>query len=62
MNPPRHFLRMAKWAKNPPGEKRVKLVFGGVIVICLVIFALERLVGFPDWLAPERIRPGKPGQ
>ncbi len=49
---PRHFLRMAKWAKNPPGEKRVKLVFG-VIVICLLIFALERLVGFPDWLAPD---------
>lgn len=55
---PRHLLRMAKWARNPPGEKRVKLVIG-VIVICLVIFAVEWLVGFPDWLVPERIRPGK---
>lgn len=58
---PRHFLRMAKWARNPPGERRVKLVFS-VVLICLAIFALERLVGFPDWLTPERLRPGKPGQ
>ncbi|WP_421704236.1 hypothetical protein [Aliiroseovarius sp.] len=58
---PRQLLRMAKWAKNPPGEKRVKLVIG-VIVICLVLAGFEYLFGFPDWLVPERMRPGKLGQ
>ena len=58
---PRQLLRMAKWAKNPPGERRVKLVIG-VIVICLVLAGFEYLFGFPDWLVPERMRPGKLGQ
>ena len=57
----RQLMRMAKWARNPPGEKRVKLVIG-VIVICLALAGIELLVGFPDWLVPERMRPGKPGQ
>lgn len=46
---PRHFLRMAKWARRPPSEKRVKF-FIGVLVICLVLFGIERLFGVPDWL------------
>ncbi|KGB82568.1 MAG: hypothetical protein CL814_11920 [Confluentimicrobium sp.] len=46
---PRWFLRMARWARNPPGEKRVKLVLG-VIALCLALLAVERFVGWPDWL------------
>ena len=46
---PRHFLRMAKWARHPPGEKRVKLVLG-VILLCLILFAVERWIGWPDAL------------
>ena len=45
----RHLLRMSKWARNPPGEKRVKLVIG-IIVICLILFAVERWIGVPDWM------------
>jgi hypothetical protein len=46
---PRHFFRMAKWARKPPSEKRVKLVLA-VIAIALVIFGLERVFGTPDWM------------
>ena len=46
---PRHFLRMARWAHHPPSEGRVKLVLG-VILICLILFGWEWLVGWPDWL------------
>ncbi len=46
---PRHFLRMAKWAKTPPSEGRVKLVLG-IVVLCVVLFGLERVFGWPSWL------------
>jgi hypothetical protein len=49
---PRQFLRMAKWAKNPPSETRVKLVFGAIL-ICLVIAGIEYFVGWPDWMSIE---------
>jgi len=45
----RPFLRMAKWAHKPPSPSRVKLVFGA-IAICLILFAFERLFGWPEWL------------
>ena len=48
----RHFLRMAKWARNPPSEKRVKLGLA-VIAICLLLFGIERLIGWPEWLTPD---------
>lgn len=53
---PRQFFRMAKWARNPPSEKRVKLVLG-VIALCLVLFGVERLFGWPDWLTIDSGRP-----
>jgi len=42
----RHFLRMSKWARHPPSAKRVKLVLG-VVLICLSLFAVERIWGWP---------------
>ena len=54
----RWFLRMARWGRNPPGEKQVKLVLG-VIAICLALFAVERLVGWPDWLTPDNTPRGR---
>ena len=57
---PRQLFRLKKWAMNPPGEKRVKLVFGAVI-LCLALFGYERLFGWPAWLTidqhPAGIRP-----
>jgi len=49
---------MSKWARNPPSEKRVKLVLG-VIIACFVLFGIERLVGFPAWLVPDNVPRGK---
>ena len=46
---PRHFLRMARWAKRPPSERRVKLVLR-IIAAALVSVALERLFGTPAWM------------
>ena len=57
----RHLLRMSRWAHRPPTAKRVKMVFL-VILFCLLLVALERLLGWPDWLtvdgnANRRFRP-----
>ena len=49
---PRHLLRMAKWAKHPPSEKRVKFFFA-IVLICVAIYAVERWIGWPDWMTLE---------
>ena len=45
----RHHLRMAKWARKPPSDQRVKL-FLAVLALCLVLFGLDRIFGWPDFL------------
>ena len=45
----RPFLRMAKWARNPPSEKRVILGLA-VLGVCVALVVIERFVGWPDWL------------
>ncbi len=45
-------LRASRWARNPPGEKRVKLVLA-VIALCLVLVAIERWIGWPAWLTTQ---------
>ena len=52
---PRWFMRMSKWARKPPSANRVKLVFV-VIAICLVLVAIEKLFGTPDWMQVESLR------
>lgn len=47
-------LRMAKWARKPPSPGRVKLVLG-VVGLCLLLVAIERFVGWPDWARVERL-------
>jgi hypothetical protein len=42
------FIRAARWARKPPSASRVKLVLG-VVAFCLLLVALERFVGWPDW-------------
>ena len=46
---PRHFLRMAKWAKRPPSASQVKWFFV-ILGLCLALVGYERLFGWPDWL------------
>jgi hypothetical protein len=47
-------LRAKRWAQNPPSASRVMLVLG-VIALCLVLFAVERLIGWPDWLRSDPV-------
>lgn len=51
---PLHLLRMSRWARNPPSEKRVKLVFG-IILVALVILGVEWMGWWPEWAKTERI-------
>ena len=50
---PLWFLRAKRWAQNPPSPGRIKLVLA-VIAVCMALFAVERLMGWPDWLTPNR--------
>lgn len=54
----RHAFRMAKWARKPPSEKQVKL-FAAIVVICLVLFGIERIFGWPEWLTMENTPSGR---
>ncbi|WP_417526110.1 hypothetical protein [Marinovum sp.] len=53
------FLRMARWARNPPSARQVKLVLA-VIAACIALWAVERYVGWPEALTAERLRWGGP--
>ncbi|WP_171129216.1 MULTISPECIES: hypothetical protein [unclassified Ruegeria] len=55
---PRHLLRMSKWARRPPSERRVKLVFG-MLLACGVLAGIQYLGWWPDWatLEPAKFRP-----
>lgn len=46
------FLRMARWARNPPGPRQVRLVLI-VIAITLVVVGIEYFFGWPDSLSVE---------
>ncbi len=42
-------LRMARWARHPPSPARIKLI-AGVIALCLMVYAIEQIWGWPAWL------------
>jgi hypothetical protein len=46
-------VRAKGWARNPPSEGRVKLVFG-VVALCLVIAGIEYFGLWPDWMTLDR--------
>lgn len=52
---PRWLLRASRWARKPPSARRVWLV-AGVVVFCLILYAIERLFGWPGWLTPSSVR------
>lgn len=45
-------MRAKRWAQNPPSMGRVKFVLG-IIALCVVLYAIERLYGWPEWLTPN---------
>lgn len=55
MNQLHWLLRAKRWVQHPPSPGRVKLVFG-VVAICLVIYAIERWIGWPDWMTVNSLR------
>lgn len=51
------WLLMAKrWAQNPPSPTKIKFV-AAIIAVCLLLFGVEQLWGWPEWLTPNRMRP-----
>lgn len=56
----RWLMRMSRWARNPPSEKRVKLGLA-IFAICLALFAYEYFIGAPEWMegfkSRGRLRP-----
>ncbi len=52
---PRWFLRMSRWARHPPSQKRFYVV-AVVLGIVLAIYALDRWGMWPDWATVEKLR------
>jgi len=49
---PYWLLRLAQWARNPPGPARVRLVLI-VIAICALVAGVEYFIGWPESLTVE---------
>jgi hypothetical protein len=49
----RLLIRLAQWLRHPPSRRRV-WIMAGVLVASLLIFAVERGLGWPDWLTVDR--------
>lgn len=46
-------IRARRWVQHPPSVGRVKLVFG-VVALCILLVAVEKFYGWPDWLRVDR--------
>ncbi|MDJ0859346.1 MAG: hypothetical protein QNI90_10160 [Dinoroseobacter sp.] len=49
-------MRMSRWARNPPSEKRVKYMLL-IVAACLTLWAIEQFFGWPEALTPNQVRP-----
>jgi len=47
-------LRAKRWQQNPPSPRTVVVVLSA-IAFCIVLFVVERHVGWPDWATAERV-------
>jgi hypothetical protein len=48
-------LRMARWARNPPSPRRIRLVLL-VVALCLALALIEWLGFWPDALRVNKLR------
>ena len=53
---PRWLFKMARWSRNPPSTGRVIMVFS-IIALCLVLFGVEKFIGWPEWMTVHKLRP-----
>ncbi len=53
-------LRMSRWARHPPSKRQVQIMLA-ILAVFLVLFGIERIWGWPDWLTPAGgLRGGMP--
>lgn len=50
----RWMMRAKRLAQSPPSWGRVKFVMA-IIAVCIVVFLIERYVGWPDWAQRDRM-------
>jgi len=55
---PLWLLRLTRWARNPPSPHRAMVIFA-IIALCLMLYGIESVFGWPDWLTPERLPRGR---
>jgi len=54
---PIFFLKMARIARHPPSKKTI-LLWIVVVTIALILFGVERWIGWPAWLTVNSHRSG----
>ena len=54
----RQAFQMAKWARHPPSAQRIKLMIA-VLMICVVLFGIDRIFGWPDFLTMQNAPRGR---
>ena len=50
------FLRAKRWAQNPPSWGKIKFV-AAIIAVCLVLYGIETIWGWPESLTANKLRP-----
>jgi hypothetical protein len=50
----RLLIRLAQWYRNPPSRQWL-YILGVVLVFSVALVAVERFVGWPDWLRSEPV-------
>ncbi|MGJ8622372.1 MAG: hypothetical protein ACSHW1_06300 [Yoonia sp.] len=52
----RWLVKAKRWAQNPPSPAQIKFI-AALIGLCLILFGIEHVFGWPDALTPNRLRP-----
>lgn len=54
MDPMRWGILLVQWFRRPPSRERL-ILMGVVIALCIAVFAIERIFGWPAWLTVDRM-------
>ncbi|PRY80578.1 hypothetical protein CLV80_101433 [Yoonia maritima] len=55
----RFLLRAKRMAARPPSEAMFKMVVG-IVLLCAILYGIERFIGWPEWLTPNEIKRVRP--